>query len=214
MGFVSKKGRPKNNGLACTTKHKSFVGKKGFIGAIGDDLPSLIPLVVSLLLFFSIFSMTLNSYGTKNAAINKQSEMITAAREIKGDSLILDFEQFKSRCDLVKLKKYPYSFMIGIYDFKGDPAKTSSANITQDFVGSKVVGNQGSDNLFFGADAAGENQKYFCGYKRLGFPEFGTKTKNYLMRFYPVAIQIAVDNSTGGKDYYIEPGLMAMVVWE
>ena len=45
--------------------------------------------------------------------------MISASREMKGDSIILSYEQFKDRCDRLKLKYYPYNFMMAVYPTGG-----------------------------------------------------------------------------------------------
>ena len=39
--------------------------RKGFIGPIGDDLPSIIPLVFALIVFFSGFYLTMNVFESK-----------------------------------------------------------------------------------------------------------------------------------------------------
>ncbi|MCX6803110.1 MAG: hypothetical protein NTY48_00905, partial [Candidatus Diapherotrites archaeon] len=92
-----------------------YVNKRGFIGPIGDDMPSLVPIVVALLLFFTIFTMTLTSYNNKNAYLRKQTDMTSIARELKGDTLILGVAQFDKRCNNLRLKKIPYNFVSAIY---------------------------------------------------------------------------------------------------
>ncbi len=46
--------------------------------------------------------------------------MLSIARNLKGDSLILNLSQFQERCDNVRVPSYPYNFMIGIYSADKD----------------------------------------------------------------------------------------------
>ncbi|VVB74805.1 Uncharacterised protein [uncultured archaeon] len=192
-------------------KRNSF-SRRGFIGPIGDDLPSLVPLVISLLLFFSIFTLTLNTYNTKNFFINKQIEMTSAAREIKGDSLILNMDQFMKKCRTVSGKNFPYNFMVGIYGADSDLRTTVSDLLD--------LQNNGSNpnNQILSADLAGSKQNYFCVYKHVGALPFTQNAKTaYLLRYYPVAVQQAITRTVNGAavtEYLIIPGVMAMVVWE
>jgi len=179
--------------------------QKGFIGPIGDDLPSLIPIVVALLLFFTIFSVTLNTYNTKNSFIRKQTSLINIAREMRGESLILDVSQFFDRCQAVTSRSYSYNFMIGVY-----PSNYDNINgVVADFAESKVYDVPlASDNFL-----KQEGIPYFCGYVRPGSFQFASDSGNqrkisYSLRFYPVAVQQKV-----GEYYIIIPGIMALVVW-
>lgn len=184
---------------------KGFL-QKGFIGPIGDDLPSLIPIVVALLLFFTIFSVTLNTYNSKNALIRKQTSIINVAREMRGESLLLDVSQFLDRCQTVTSRNFSYNFMIGVY-----PSNHDLDFVVDDFAESKVFsdGLEPSGNFLKQDDTS-----YFCGYIRPGSVQFGDSSNNqrkiaYSLRFYPVAVQIKA------SDYFVViPGIMTMVVWE
>jgi len=193
------------------TKRITFT-KRGFIGPIGDDLPSLVPLVISLLLFFSIFTLTLNTYNSKNFFINKQIEMTSAAREIKGDSLILNLDQFMKKCRTVSGKNFPYNFMVGIYGADSDLRST-----VNDLM--ELQNNGANPNSpVLSADLLGSQQNYFCVYKHVGARPFSQNAKTaYLLRYYPVAVQQAITRTVNGAtvtEYLIIPGVMAMVVWE
>ncbi len=188
------------------------LSKRGFIGPIGDDLPSLVPLVISLLLFFSIFTLTLDTYNSKNFFINKQIEMTSAAREIKGDSLILNIDQFMKKCRTVSGKNFPYNFMVGIYGADSDLRTTVTDLLS--------LQDNGPDpnNPILSASLAGSMQNYFCVYKHIGARPFSQNAKTtYLLRYYPVAVQQAITRTVNGAtvtEYLVIPGVMAMVVWE
>jgi hypothetical protein len=186
-------------------KIKIRFGKKGFIGPIGDDLPSLIPIMISLLLFFSIFSFTLNIYDAQNDEIRKHITMISVARSLKGDSLITDYELFNNKCAKIKEKKFPYSFMVAIY-----PATGNFETLTQDFA--EAGEGNFSINFLRGKDEFDDSKPYFCKYRKLGNLEFSSKRQTFSPLPFPVAVQR--ERNIGGEDYYIiEPAVMHMVVW-
>ncbi|HNV01273.1 MAG TPA: hypothetical protein PKK60_02480 [archaeon] len=192
---------------------KVSFSKKGFIGPIGDDLPSLIPIVMSLLLFFTIFAVTLNTYNTKNNSISKQTMMISSSRELKGDSIILGIDSFNDRCDKLKLKNYPYNFMAVIYPTAGQTTNPLE-NLIDEFIN---IDFDSSDNLDVGTVSSNvitdNSVPFVCGYKKRASGEFKSTTKTYYLRYYPVAVQTLLNIS--GSDYYvIVPGVMTMVVWE
>lgn len=188
---------------------------RGFIGAIGDDLPSLIPIVFALLLFFTVFSATLSNYETKNAVFNEQVKMISVSRELKGDSLILDLNQFSQNCDAVRSERIPYNFMAGIYLVESAPFGTGLSNMI-DCVSPEGQGfNERallSDPYKEGCSTESESLdcKYFCEYIRVGSKGFDCSQKNYVIKFYPVAVQTKLV----GEHSVIAPAIMAMVVWE
>jgi hypothetical protein len=194
---------------------KLFSKSKGFIGPIGDDLPSLIPIVVSLVLFFTIFALTLTTYNSKNIFIEKQMNMTSVAREIKGDSLFLDVSQFQSRCSAIQVKKYPYNFMVGIY-----PSENDLRDAINDFTAFSDEYSSPLDLHFLvetvGDEMSGTPVAYSCKYLRVGATPFDSrKASNYLVRYYPVAVQYKIPSSVspGKPDYIIIPAVMAMVVW-
>jgi len=187
--------------------------EKGFIGAIGDDLPSLIPIVCALLIFFSAFSATLSIYNTENARVSTDMGMLSIARSLKGDSLLLNFSQFEKRCDDLRLQKYPYNFMVAIYG-----ADKDLDTVISDFAETEAGYGGYISNSFLTGEAGGSIKSYFCGYRKLGSKDFGAigsgnkAREEYILRYYPVAVQTKV--TIDGKEYYvIIPGVMAMIIW-
>jgi hypothetical protein len=189
--------------------------KKGFIGAIGDDLPSLIPIVFALLIFFSAFTATLSIYNSENASVSTDMGMLSIARNLKGDSLVLNLSQFSDRCDNIRVPSYPYNFMVGIYSAEDD-----LTTVVSDFAESEVTSDneEGSDNFLKGKKGTRE-EAFFCGYRKRGSKDFGDFAggsdnirEEYILRYYPVAVQTEV--TIGGKDYFvIIPGVLAMIIW-
>ncbi len=190
-----------------------FKSKKGFIGPIGDDLPSLVPIVVSLLLFFTTFTLALNTYNTKNAFINQQTEMTSVARELKGDSLILGVDWFENKCKQLKMKRYPNNFIAAIYD-----SDVEMNLIMADFLGlsatNPTLDPTAATLLKSVSQSDGSQKPFYCEYKKIGAQPFSASSKKrYQVRFYPVAVQYGF-TAAGTTNHLIIPGLMAMVVWE
>ena len=185
--------------------------EKGFIGAIGDDLPSLIPIVFALLIFFTIFTTTLSTYNGENARVSTEIGMLSVARTLKGDSLLLNLSQFQTRCADVRVQSYPYNFMIAVYK-----ADKDLDTVMEDFIETSISNEEYSKNFLTGPVGDDPEGTYFCGYKKIGSKDFGDtrsgSREEYILRYYPIAIQTQV--TIGGKDYYIIiPGIMAMVIW-
>ena len=67
---------------------KGFKQKKGFIGPIGDDLPSIIAILLGLSLFFSGLSFTLNVYNHKLTAYNILKGTMEVAHKVNDKGII------------------------------------------------------------------------------------------------------------------------------
>jgi hypothetical protein len=187
------------------------ISRKGFIGAIGDDLPSLIPIVFALLIFFTVFTTTLNVYNSANSNVATEMGMLSVARTLKGDSLMLNVTQFQKRCDDVRIQSYPHNFMVAVYK-----ADKDLDTVIEDFSEPDIDVSY-SEN-FLTQDVGGSKETYFCGYRKIGAKNFGEvgagnqAREEYILRYYPIAIQTEL--TIDGKDYYvIIPGIMAMIVW-
>jgi hypothetical protein len=198
---------------------KIFFPCRGFIGAIGDDLPSLIPIVFALLLFFTVFSATLNNYETKNEILNEKINLISISRQLKGDSLLLSLSQFKTRCDRIRVQQSPYNFMVGVYLIKGNSTGDELSKIINCESDPGESFNEGDllvDSEYAGCESsvvgpgADPKCRYFCDYTKFGSKAFSCSQKNYIVRFYPVAVQTKII----GNHSVIAPAIMAMVVWE
>jgi hypothetical protein len=185
------------------------MNNKGFLGAIGDDLPSIIPIVVALLLFFTVFSITLNSYNSKNFVLKKNMNLMSVSRELKGDSLLLGVDQFEKDCEELRLNYHEYNFRAAVYTNEKLKEKADNGeDIISDF---KDIQN-GQDN-FLTETIDGQKKVYYCEYKKQGASELNNKRAKYLTRFYPVAVQKS--RIINQNEYVlIDPAVMVLVVWE
>ena len=75
-----------------------IMGSKGFLGPIGDDLPSLIPLIFALVIFFSTFTFAFSVFNEKNSDFQSDLDVLNIARVLKGTSLISSIEDFDKSC--------------------------------------------------------------------------------------------------------------------
>lgn len=93
-----------------------MLNRKGFLGPIGDDLPSLIPLLFALLIFFSTFAFALNSFNQTNALISDKLESLRVARKLRVNGYISNYEQFQDLCD--SITRTSISFQAGLIDLR------------------------------------------------------------------------------------------------
>ncbi len=189
---------------------------RGFIGAIGDDLPSLIPLVVSLLLFFSVFALALNTYNYKNLEFKKQLTVISVAKQIKQDSLLLNVQHFLDNCDDAKKTPLPYNFFAGV--FPSDFDLTKIAHYVDEYGDFQAFNTDGVITGFSDKQDSPDYSglKYSCKFIKIGARDLTEKSKNYSIRFYPIAVQtkLLISPSVYSDTYVIVPAIMVLVVWE
>ena len=81
---------------------------KGFIGPIGDDLPSLIPLLFGLVMFFSTFTMTFSSFDARNTEFGYDVSVMRISRTLQSNSYIYNYNNFQKLCDNVGLVNVNY----------------------------------------------------------------------------------------------------------
>jgi len=91
-GFL---GKPNSSKKGIMLASKAFLrNKNGFLGAIGDDLPSLVPIFFSLLIFFSTLSFVFITLSDRNAYLETYFESISVSKEALGSSFFSDYNNF------------------------------------------------------------------------------------------------------------------------
>lgn len=85
------------------------MGAKGYLGPIGDDIPSLIPILVGLVTFFAAFTFTLNEYNARTASFNADRDTLVISNALKGDSYIATFPEFDSACKGLRVRGLNYA---------------------------------------------------------------------------------------------------------
>ncbi|PIU22589.1 MAG: hypothetical protein COT14_00330, partial [Candidatus Diapherotrites archaeon CG08_land_8_20_14_0_20_30_16] len=69
---------------------------RGFIGSIGDDLPSLIPLFFALMIFFTALAFAFTTINEKNATINTYLDSLTIAKTALSDGSFASLSEFQN----------------------------------------------------------------------------------------------------------------------
>lgn len=80
------------------------LNRKGFLGPIGDDLPSLIPLIFALIIFFASFSSTFQLFDSQNREFADSIKILKMASALKGDSYFSSAQDFINSCKELKAK--------------------------------------------------------------------------------------------------------------
>lgn len=88
---------------------------KGFLGPIGDDLPSLIPLLFALLIFFATFSFSYSTFSQKNTGFQRDIDVLNIARVLKGTNYVSGHTAFVDACNSLNPTNVKYRAVITNY---------------------------------------------------------------------------------------------------
>src|SRR3989344_5883926 len=100
---------------------------KGFIGPVGDDLPSLIPLLFGLVMFFSTFTIAFNAFDSRNAEFDNDIAVMRVSRILQSNSYIYSYKNFRELCDTIG--DVNVNFVAGISEA---PSKGTATDIILD----------------------------------------------------------------------------------
>ncbi|MBM3282494.1 MAG: hypothetical protein FJY86_04115 [Candidatus Diapherotrites archaeon] len=104
--------QPKNKSGKKYTR--STQSSRGYLGPIGDDIPSLIPIIVGMITFFAAFTFTLNEYNQRSASFSADRDTLIIANALKGDSYLSTFQEFDDACKGIHVRGLNY--FAGIVD--------------------------------------------------------------------------------------------------
>ena len=82
--------------------------QKGFLGPIGDDLPSLVPLIFALIIFFSTFTYAMNSMDSRNDDFDADLATLNIARIMRSNGYITGMDDFKRLCGMINVSGMNY----------------------------------------------------------------------------------------------------------
>lgn len=103
-----------NNKKNKPLKERNAKTQRGFIGAIGDDLPSLVPIFFSLLIFFATLSFVFITLNERNSYLERYFESISISRKVLGSSFYSGYTDFEEK---VANLTTPERYVVGlIYD--------------------------------------------------------------------------------------------------
>jgi hypothetical protein len=167
------------------------MGKRasGFLGPIGDDLPSLIPLLFALMMFFYVFTFTWNAFDEKGTAFNDALAALSVANTLKGNNYLRGLETFNERCSEAQSVRR-VKFLAGLL-----PLST------------------GPDPSFSGVDIETLEQSFFQGAfacSNVAEERPAYESSNLIIRSFPVALEFK-NPETGA--FYVRPMLLVVVTW-
>jgi len=171
---------------------KMGLKEKGFLGPIGDDLPSLIPLLFALVMFFYVFTFSWNVFDKRNSGFGDALTILDLSGKIRGDNYLTGFGQFAERCFEAKTVKR-VSFLAGLLPLKTGPG--------QDFKGIDVE----TMRQDFFSSAAG---KFEC--TNTDSPPDVANT-SLIVRFFPIAMEF---KDEARNMFYVKPMLLVVAAWK
>lgn len=172
------------------------LGQKGFLGPIGDDLPSLIPLLFALMMFFYVFTSTWNMFDRENVIFNDALEALNVGSVLKGNNYLRGFETFEQRClEAQSIRRI--NFMGGLLPLSTGPGQTFSG-----------IDLETLETDFFLSDG----DTFFCTNFKDGVvgDAVNNESRNLIIRSFPVALEF--HNKTTNV-FYVRPMLLVVVTW-
>ncbi len=150
--------------------------RKGFIGPIGDDLPSLIPLLIALVIFFSSFTFAFVVFDDRTANFKADLESQEVARVLRYNGYIADLASFKQLCSRIQVSEV--SYFAGISTKL--PEKMESGDTIFDFIAADAEDVFLDDGDYTCTNADNED-----------IPESPGDAKRYqvITTIYPVAVE-------------------------
>jgi len=183
------------------------MGNKAFIGPIGDDLPSLIPIVFALTIFFASFNAALANFDSKNSSFADDLDALKVARIMRSNGYIVNKANFDQLCSLVEVRSL--KFVAGIAEFNEssqdslDPLKPYNFTFFDPSGQVKPIG-----QLFY-SNASGN---FYCtNLKEISSFNAGIlQYKNAIVRTYPVIFE---KDRGGSLGIIAAPMQLVVVAW-
>ncbi len=164
----------------------------GYIGPIGDDLPSLIPLIFALVIFFASFQGALQKFDTRNGLFADDLDALKVARILRGSGYWVSEADFHKACVLLNVRAIKYV-----------------AGLTE--LNAQLQDNDGSffdaDQLFIKDNKSRNSPSYECSNAEISELQ---KQENILVRIYPLAVEFQRENDLG---IIAKPVQLVVVSW-
>jgi hypothetical protein len=168
--------------------------KKGFIGAIGDDLPSLIPIFIGLMIFFAVFLNVFNDYNAKNKMYGLNQEAIEISMQLKSDPVIISRDHFLEKCNKINSTKRWMAFLVDL------PLDTISY---QDLTLDGFISDH-EDYVLKTIDDSGDLDHFICNENYLN--DLNDKSIRKIDFLYPITVQRDSGVTT--------PARLYILIWE
>ncbi len=147
--------------------------RRGFIGPIGEDLPSLIPLLLALVIFFSAFTFTFTIFGSKSSDFDADLAALSVARVMRSTSYISSEKEFFSLCNSLSI--FGLRFRALITDEFTKPGASGQLDFSKPESSITVLNGEALDCT----NKPEEEQ----------FPEIGGREAAVIVKVYPIALE-------------------------
>ena len=168
--------------------------ERGFLGPLGDDLPSLIPLLFALVIFFSAFTSAFNTFDKKNSAFQAELEVSSIANKMRSDSYIEGYDGFQALCK--KITESDVKYKIGLIELplKVDDDVPPITPLAPNFYSFPT------DDKKFECPEDGENPTEI--------------SRNIIVRVYPIALELKdVNKNQIRSGFIVRPMILVVVTW-
>jgi len=173
------------------------MNQKGFIGSIGDDLPSLIPIFLGLVVFFSVFLGVFNDYNAKNRVYTLNQEAVEISMQLKSDPVIVGYDHFMEKCNEINTPKNWNAFLV---DLPQDTKYFKSITLED-------IYNDYKNNVIKIEDTEFVTEYYFiCNEDEENLNQLKDTSKNIINFLYPVVLQ--------NQDGYSTTARLYILIWE
>lgn len=182
-----------------------FWNIKGFIGPIGDDLPSLIPILFGLAIFFSAFTFAYQAFDVENSHFKYSIKVMDLAKTVKSDSFIADYADFKNSCDKISVSGVSYKILL-FRDF----IQIKNENLGNNPLSMDTFGIVTGETLEGIKDKVliQENNAYFeCSNLSEDDLQTVNKVKKFDVRLFPVAYLNAQNSSS------VDVAVLMVITW-
>jgi hypothetical protein len=193
------------------------VHSKGFLGPIGDDLPSLIPLIFALLIFFTVFTSTFNIFDNRNDRFKDALSVVRLSDIFLGSSYITGYSHFSRLCDQAQSVS-SLNWQAGLITLGVSPLEQK--HIRGDFF--QGIDIQELDSRYFiisDIESGVDQDPYLDTDFNEAFRCSNTEEQpsyffqNTIVRFYPVALEINLLDVQGVNRFLVKPVLLVIVAW-
>ncbi|MFH0970710.1 MAG: hypothetical protein V1776_04605 [Candidatus Diapherotrites archaeon] len=172
-------------------------GSRGYLGPIGDDIPSLIPILVGLITFFAAFTFTLNEYNARATSFSADRDTLIVANALKGDSYIATPNEFENACKGLRIRGLNYAAGI-VESSEWEKIKKEAEDTGLPNLGVMA-------NHFFAMQ--GKSLQCSAGIEspltELGLSDI-IQNRSFVVLSFPLAIQV---------DYAVVPATLVVMTW-
>lgn len=171
------------------------LNKKGFLGPIGDDLPSLIPLMFALVIFFSSFYMTVNTYNERTTDFENDIAVIQISASLRGTGFVSSLSEFEKSCNSLNIRQ-PF-FSAGLLELEQE---INIFDLDSDYISEE-------ENLFKCSNVSEEEEG-------LTQEKAFSLNSKVVSRIYPLVLEKNFTDEKGKEKTVVVPVKLVVVAWK